>query len=124
MSHEHERERWWRTADGRSIPIKDMKDGHLVNVVNWIIDNPESYTKEILDIMVAEARYRQVLLFAEGKAYPQIIGNKWKLVDPETGVGRIEKPPADYIEAVKDNSAYQHMSKSTQTKRKARNGST
>jgi len=121
--HEHDRERWWRTADGRSVQIKDMKDGHLVNVVNWIIDNPESYPKSILDVMIAEAKYRQVLLFAEGKAYPQIVGNKWKLIDPETGVGKIEKPPADYIEAVKDNPAYTEMFKQTQAKRKAQNGS-
>jgi hypothetical protein len=123
MSHEFNRERFWRTADGRGIAIKDMKDGHLVNVVNWIIDNPESYTTDILDLMVAEAKYRQVLLFAEGKAYPQKVGQKWKLIDPETGVGRIEKPPADYIEAVKHNPAYTEMFKRTQAKRKASNGS-
>jgi hypothetical protein len=29
MSHDVERERWWRAADGRSIQIKDMKDGTL-----------------------------------------------------------------------------------------------
>jgi len=123
MSHELDRERWWRTADGRSIPIKDMKDGHLVNVINWVHDNSESYTKEMLDIMIAEARYRQVRLFAEGKPYPQLVNGAWRLVDPNTGVGRIEKPPADYIEAVKDNPAYTEMFKRTQAKRKAQNGS-
>jgi len=117
MSHELDRERWWRTADGRSIPIKDMQLGHLVNVINWVHDNPESYTTEMLDIMIAEARYRQVRLFAEGKPYPQLVNGAWRLVDPNTGVGRIEKPPADYIEAVKDNPAYTAMFKRTQAKR-------
>jgi len=117
MSHELDRERWWRTADGRSIPIKDMQLGHLVNVINWVHDNPESYTTEMLDIMIAEARYRQVRLFAEGKAYPQLVDGAWRIIDPKTGVGRIEKPPADYIEAVKDNPAYTAMFKRTQAKR-------
>jgi len=117
MSHELDRERWWRTADGRSIPIKDMQLGHLVNVINWVHDNPESYTKEMLDIMIAEARYRQVRLFAEGKAYPQLVNGAWRIIDPKTGVGRIERPPADYIDAVKDNPAYTAMFKRTQAKR-------
>ena len=114
----HNRDKVWRTADGRGIPIKDMQLGHLVNVVNWVIDNRESYTKTILDLMVAEANYRKLILFAEGKPYPQKVGKRWKIIDPVTGEGSIEKPPADYIESVKENSAYQHMSERTQKKRK------
>jgi hypothetical protein len=114
----HDRERWWRTADGRSIQIKDMKDSHLVNVINWISDNRSTYPKSVLDSMIAEAKYRQTFLFAEGKAYPQKVGRAWKLIDPVTGEGRIVPPPADYIEAVKENAGYQTMSKRTQAKRK------
>ena len=113
----HDREKTWRTADGRGIAIKDMTLGHLVNVINWVHDNRESYGQGIRELMVAEAQYRQILLFAEGMPYPQKIGNSWKIIDPQTGVGKIEKPPEDYIESVKDNSAYQHMSKKTQDKR-------
>ena len=113
----HDREKTWRTADGRSIAVKDMQLGHLVNVVNWIIDNPDSYPGHILDLMVSEARYRQTLLFAEGKEYPQKIGKRWKIIDPQTGNGSIHRPPADYIEAVKDNPAYTAMFKKTQSKR-------
>ena len=113
----HNREKIWRTADGRGIAVKDMDLGHLVNVINWILDNPISYPKSILTLMVAEANYRKLFLFAEGKNYPQQVGRRWKVIDARTGVGNIEKPPADYIEAVKDNEAYQVMSKRTQAKR-------
>lgn len=117
----HDREKVWRTADGRGIPIKDMQLGHLVNVINWIMDNADSYPKSILTLMVAEANYRKLFLFAEGRDYPQKVGRRWKVIDAKTGVGGIEKPPADYIEAVKDNAAYQNMSKRTQARRQKSN---
>lgn len=113
----HNRDKEWGTADGRRIKIRDMTDGHLVNVLNWILDNPLSYPITALDLMSAEALYRQTLLFAEGKAYPQQVGDRWKLIDPQTGAGKIEQPPTEYIEAVKDNVGYQSMSKNTQRKR-------
>jgi hypothetical protein len=118
MSHESERGRVWRTADGRSIAVKDMADSHLVNVINWILDNPDSYPLTALNRMVAEANYRKTLLFAKGEPYPQLVGKRWRLIDPETGEGRIVKPPQDYIDAVKENAAYQIMSKRTQAKRR------
>lgn len=113
----HDRDKIWRTADGRSIAVKDMELGHLVNVINWILDNPISYPRHIRDLMITEANYRKVFLFSESKPYPQLVNKRWKIIDPQTGIGRIEKPPADYIEAVKENEAYQTMSKRTQAKR-------
>lgn len=110
--------RWWRTADGRSIMVADMTDSHLVNAINWIADNADSYTDRDLHMMVDEAMRRQPVLFAEGKAYPQLIGSRWKLVDPATGRGHIVPPPKEYLEAVKDNVAYQEMARNTQRKRK------
>jgi hypothetical protein len=114
----HDRDRIWRTADGRGIAVKDMTLGHLVNVVNWVHDNPFSYPLQIRELMVAEARYRQTILFAEGAEYPQLVDGVWKIINPKTGVGKIEKPPKEYVEGVKDNAAYQAMSKRTQEKRK------
>lgn len=113
----HDREKIWRTADGRGVAVKDMQLGHLVNVINWVLDNPHSYPRSILTLMTAEADYRKVFLFAEGKDYPQKVGRRWKIINAKTGNGSIEKPPADYIENVKDNTAYQSMSKRTQAKR-------
>jgi hypothetical protein len=117
----HDREKIWRTADGRGIAVKDMQLGHLVNVINWVLDNPLSYPLHVRELMIAEANYRKTFLFAEGKAYPQQLGRRWKIIDPQTGDASIEKPPQDYIENVKDNEAYQHMSKRTQAKRKLQN---
>jgi len=114
----HDRESTWRTADGRRVMVKDMEDSHLINVINWISDNQRSYPDGAVERFVAEARYRQSFLFAEGKPYPQLVGSVWKLIDPQTGEGRIVPPPAEYIEAVKDNPGYQQMFKDTQEKRK------
>ena len=113
----HNREQFWRAADGRRIAIKDMELGHLVNVINWIVDNRKSYPKSIMELMIAEANYRKVFLFAEGKSYPHKVGRRWKIIDPITGEGRIETPPTEYLEAVKDNEAYQVMRERTQAKR-------
>lgn len=110
----------WRTADGRRVAINKMELGHLVNVINWIMDNKTSYPERILKVMVKEAQARQLVLFAQGKPYPQKFRNGWKVVDPKTGQSNIIPPPADYIEAVKDNDIYQSMFKRTQAKRKAR----
>lgn len=114
----HDREKEWRTADGRTVKVKDMELGHLVNIINWILDNPMSYPRRILELMIAEATYRQTFLFAEGKAYPQKMGKVWKLIDPQTGKGHIIPPPSEYIESVKGNVGYQAMAKSTQEKRR------
>ena len=113
----HDREKIWRSADGRHIAIKDMELSHLVNVINWINDNKESYPKQLLELMIAEANYRKTFLFADGKAYPQKMKLRWEVIDPQTGKGYIEKPPDEYIEAVKDNDAYQVMRKRTLEKR-------
>lgn len=113
----HDRETHWRTADGRMVKIKDMTIGHLVNVVNWVTDNSDSYPESVRELMESEIEYRQLSMFAEGKLYPQKINNKWVLVDCVTGKKGIIPPPKDYIKNVKNNKIYQEMSKATQLKR-------
>ena len=58
------KESMWHTADGRSIRITEMTLSHLVNVINWIGANPSSYRPRIFEIMVNEAKARQVLLLS------------------------------------------------------------
>jgi hypothetical protein len=115
----HNREKIWRSANGVPFAIKDMDLGHLVNVINWIADNEGRYNPSTLELMIAEAEYRQPELFSAGQAYPQKCGNRWEVIDPTTGQGHIVPPPAEFIDAVKDNEAYQRMSERVQKKRLA-----
>lgn len=112
------REREWGTADGRRVKVKDMDLGHLVNVLNWVHDH-DRFSDDTRARFVAEAEYRKTFLFAEGKAYAALIDGRWKVIDPETGDGKIIPPPADYIEAVKENEIYQRMAARVQEKRQA-----
>ena len=118
-THNDFREKEWGAADGRCIKIKDLELSHLVNIINWVHDHHSKYPDSVRKGMVAEAEYRKLGLFAEGKAYPRKVDGKWKVYDPETKECVIVPPPADYIETVKDNPTYQEMSKWAQKKRQA-----
>lgn len=120
MTHESFREKEWGSADGRRIPIKDLGLGHLVNILNWVHDHHASYSDEIRRNMIAEAEYRKLNLFAQGKAYPREVDGRWVVYDVKTKTCVIEKPPEDYIDAVKDNPRYQEMSEWVQTQRQAK----
>jgi hypothetical protein len=120
MSELDFREREWGTADGRRVKFKEMELGHLVNCINWTHDNARNYPQHVRDDLIKEADHRKIFLFAEGKSYPALLDGKWQILDPVSGKGSIEKPPADYLEAVKDNEAYQRMAKRTQSKRVAK----
>lgn len=111
------REREWGTADGRTVKLKDMDLGHLVNVLNWVHDH-DRYSSDTRERFVAEANYRKTFLFAEGKAYPAKVDGRWRVLDPKTGESKIIPPPADYIDAVKENEIYQRMSARVQEKRR------
>jgi hypothetical protein len=97
------RERVWGSLDARRTKVKDLTDGHLVNILNWILARPKSYSPQVYQHMVQEAHYRKLLLFADGSGnpYPAWNGEAWELIDPKTGKGYIEPPPQDYLEYTK-----------------------
>ena len=40
----------WKSKDGKEIPIKDLKDGHLVNILN-LLDRKEEYYSQYLEAL-------------------------------------------------------------------------
>jgi hypothetical protein len=114
------REKEWGTASGGRVKIKEMTLGHLVNVLNWVHDHNDRYSDTIREHFINEANYRKLFLFANGEAYPGLVDDKWQIIDPATGKCSIEKPPEEYLEAVKGNEGYQRMAKKAQAKRVAR----
>lgn len=112
------REQVWRTANGKSIRLSDMDLGHLVNVLNWTMDHGPAYSDRVRRALKQEAEYRRTFAFANREPYAGFVNNRWRIIDPETGAGTIEPPPKEYIDAVKDNEAYQRMSKQVQAKRR------
>lgn len=112
------RERTWGTADGRRVRLCDMDLGHLVNVLNWVHDHTGRYSDHVKADLISEAEHRRIFAFANAEPYAGLVDGRWNVIDPKTGKGSVEKPPADYIEAVKDNPVYQEMSEWVQKKRK------
>ena len=106
----HNREIVWNSADGRATKIKDMDVGHLVNVINWINSNDNVYEERTRDLMVAEAHYRQLALFAGKRAYPLQVGSHWVVSDPVSGEKGCIPPSQDFLNSVSDNPIYQKMS--------------
>lgn len=115
----HDRTKIWTTAAGEKIAVSNLKPGHLVNIINWIIDNPAKYPKEIRDLMIAEARYRQMESFARNEDYPIEIDGRWQLVQASTGKCIIETPPAEYLREAAKNAKYVAMSLEVQRRRQA-----
>lgn len=67
----------WTTKDGQSIPIKDLTDNHLNNIIDYLKRNNRS--KEIIDILEVEQKYRKFLKETNIK-FNQYINEKKKEV--------------------------------------------
>lgn len=50
----------WRTYDGREIPLAEIEDTHLANIIRWVYERLDRYPPAVLDVMVDEA-YRRKL---------------------------------------------------------------
>ena len=61
------------------IPLPEVTDQHLVNILNWIFDQPSRYDYELYEFLENEAKYRSILLFAEGKPRPVKEDDRWLL---------------------------------------------
>lgn len=63
---------WWQPdGDVDPILVKDLTDGHLANIINWIFDRQGQYADDDYLMMVDEAKRRQLTGFASGTSYPQ-----------------------------------------------------
>lgn len=94
-------EKTWTTADGRKTKIKDLKVGHLVNILNWVQIEKNSYPKELIKGLIAHAYDIKFPLFSDNKPFPHLAENgKWVVMNPLDGTCKVERPPADYTDAV------------------------
>ena len=94
-------EKTWTAADGKKTKIKDLEVGHLVNILNWIVIEKNAYPKDVINGLVAHAYDIKFRLFSNNKPFPHLADNgKWVIMNPLDGTCKIERPPADYTEAV------------------------
>lgn len=92
----------WGTADGKDILVKDITNGHLINILNWMADREKLYNATVRDLMVQEAQYRRLISFCAKEGLPtQDETGRWWLADAETGKLYIEPPPKEYAAEVK-----------------------
>jgi len=67
----------WRSADGRSIVIKDLEASHLVNILNWIRKNKSNYSPGIYSFLEEEAKLRRLLAFTTNEPMPKKMNDGW-----------------------------------------------
>lgn len=74
---------YWHTADGRTIPISELTDDHLINIVKYslmqhrlpIVIINELYERGLLPVIAADIKPRP------GFKSPEELYNEFKLVD-------------------------------------------
>lgn len=106
----------WTSADGKKIKIKDLELGHLVNILNWIRIKANKYPDSLIEDFTTYAYDIKFYLFAQNKPFPHLADNgKWVIMDPVDGKCSIERPPAEYTEAVieraKENPGMERLQK-------------
>jgi hypothetical protein len=105
----------WRTANGQTLRIKDMEIGHLVNSINWVYKHQRDFDPSLHGYLEEYAKHISYFLFCDRKPYPYKKDNKWYIFDTTSGKLTHEKPPAEYIEYIKehesDNPRFKHYFK-------------
>jgi hypothetical protein len=103
------REHPWASADGRVTKLKDMRLGHLVNVLNWVNDLPGRYQDTTKELLLREAEYRKFIGFSGKKPYPERIDGKWFMFDPKTGLTQTQAPPKYFLKKAEKNKSYTEL---------------
>lgn len=65
----------WGSYGGRAQYIKDLSDSYVVNILNWMQDNPEHYKDKLYKVFEEEAAIRRLWAFAEDKPMPVKLPN-------------------------------------------------
>jgi hypothetical protein len=90
----------WFSADGKLLRIRNIKTGHLVNILNWLADR-NYFDTELYKEWELVANYRKVIGFAASKPYPhKEESGQWVVMDPVTGTSSLIPPPASYAKKV------------------------
>lgn len=76
------RETLWGCADGRNIPIKNLEDTHLLNIIVHIKAHMRNYNQETLQFMIDEADFRKLEV---SETFVNYIDPKTKEVMAPTG---------------------------------------
>lgn len=109
-------EAFWTSADGKRTKIKDLEIGHLVNILNWVAIKENKYPAHFVSDLTAHAYDIKFKLFSESKPFPHLADNgKWVLMDPKDGTCKVERPPAEYTEAVLELAKHRPGMKRLQT---------
>ena len=86
----------WETEAGDQILIKDLTDGHLVNILNHIKRNQLTYPAVLYDFMENEAYLRKMRAFTTKKAMPVKLNNGEYALLSEEGVAKSTTYNHDY----------------------------
>lgn len=61
----------WVTYDDRVIPLKDLEDIHLANLIKWVKEHPLDYPVQLLQVLHEIAEKRGLTEeFLAGAEYP------------------------------------------------------
>ena len=69
----------WTTYEGRQIPLKEIEDMHLANIIKWVEERRHFYEEETIETFKKEAKERGLPdWFLEKAPYPhKNIKGKW-----------------------------------------------
>lgn len=74
----------WRTHDGKRVPIAELDDYHVANIIHWMNENRYRYHHTTIEEFAEEAKKRNFMdEFLELAPYPYQ-NDKGEWVNPKT----------------------------------------